>query len=115
MNETFYCRDTTEHNSSCSVDEIISQGGSYKSKDKKQIGEMKIANAVSPSLFMCINIMGIPFFIKSFTLEKQLTFFFKKLTQDILKIEVYIKEKLGVGRRLNFPATVHKMPVLLFL
>ena len=47
--------------------------------------------------------------------EKTGQFFFQKLKQDGSMIELYIKAKICVCRRLNFRATVHKMPDLLFL
>ena len=42
-------------------------------------------------------------------------FFVQKLTQYGSMREVYINTKIWVGRRLNFRATVHKMPDFLFL
>ena len=60
--------------------------------------------------------LGLPSCMKTFILKKRVTiFFFQKLTQDGSMIEVYIKVKICVCRRLNFRATMHKMPDLLFL
>ena len=59
--------------------------------------------------------LGLPYCIKTFVLQKRVTFFFQKLTQYDSMIEVYIKAKKWVCRRLIFRATVHKMPDLLFL
>ena len=60
--------------------------------------------------------LGLPSSIKTFILKKRVTIFFlQKLSQYDSMIEVYIKAKILVCRRLSFQATVHKMPILLFL
>ena len=59
--------------------------------------------------------LGLPYCIKTFVQQKQVTIFFQKLTQYDSMIEVYIKAKQWVCRRLIFRAKVHKMSDLLFL
>ena len=60
-------------------------------------------------LHSCIKI----FFLKK-KKKNRSEFFFQKLTHNGSMIEVYIKAKIWVYRRLDFRAIVHKMPDLLF-